>query len=200
MGVEMKLELLKCLTRYYPIGLPYSNAAYPGFKSLLGIVDEKVNSLAAGKRIEPWSDFVGEIASLFPESINDQSYHQSPSLLLSIRLKSISDPPVERRRNMVVGVSLLGAFATIFVTEEFSTSPLSTDKSVLPKTTVWTGNAFGSKEHEKVDTIRTLLSRYYPDHILIPQEVLFRTIIFGAIPHGEDLDSAEQPKFQISGN
>jgi hypothetical protein len=119
--------------------------------------------------------------------------------LLSITLKSISDPPVERKRNLVVGVSLLGAFTTIYFTEEFSTSPLTVDKSVLPKTTVWPGNAFGLKEHEMVHTIRTLLSRYYSAHTLIPQDVLFRTIIFGALPHGEDLDSAllNNPSFKF---
>ncbi|SRR5258706_10604001 len=198
---ELKLEVLSRVKQYYPIGLPYSNQHYAGYKELLGIVERKINDLLKNGRLEIWSSLVEQLGNRFPkDSIQDMAYQQNPNLLLRVILKSTSDNILERTRTVTICISLLSFYYTIFFVEELR--PIGSVRAGFepPVRTVWYSNASCEQEAKYFDLVDNLIRQYYPMHKFIDHYFLFKMEISGGIPHGEDIEigTVQNPSHKYS--
>lgn len=186
---SLRFELLGLVSKYYPVGLPLSGSSYDGTKLLHKAIGDKIKELSDNGRVEPWSELIDKLFSHFEkENVRDMAYLQYPTLAVSIILKNEQDE-LFRTRSIELNISLLGPYYTIFLQEQIQANWINKHGS-FPGTGIWRGDAASNKESEHFGFIRELVKRHYAEHKLVNHQFLFETKIFGAIPHGEDIETA----------
>lgn len=185
---EKSYLLLNEIHKYYPVGLPYKQSTYPGFKKAMVIVKNKINLLILGKKIEPWNTFIDILQESFKqEKFFDLCASQFPSLSFIIILRTTEDLFIERRTKLNLSLSLLCPYFTVYIEEEIIVSPKNGE---IPSITTFkfhrrylTGDEVG-----KIEKVKFLAEKYYPRYTFINYELLSEKVK-GVIPIDEDPQS-----------
>lgn len=116
---KIMLDLLKHIHRYYPVGLPEYYNQPRRMIERDQIVADKINGLIEEKETA-WSLFVIELKKHEWE-LFDMAYIQFPSYVVHIKLKSpdFSTPEILHERELVVVVSLLCPYYTIYYLDTY---------------------------------------------------------------------------------
>ncbi|MGF6924645.1 hypothetical protein QFZ48_000145 [Chitinophaga sp. W2I13] len=116
---EIMLDLLRYIHQYYPIGLPEYYNQPRRMMERDHILANKISDLTEGKETA-WSIFVRELKQHNWELL-DMAYIQFPSYVVRIKLKTpdFSTPEIFHSRELVVVVSLLCPYYTIYYLDTY---------------------------------------------------------------------------------
>lgn len=163
------LDLLKHIHQYYPIGLPeYYNQPRGIMIERDHIVTNKINDLIEGKETA-WSLFVNELKKHDCELL-DMAPIQFPSYVIHIKLKTpdFSTPEILHKRELVVVVSLLCPYYTIYYLDTYRFNTIRAAhhrygptfriafKDLLPE--------FSFDQEALLKEVEELIKRYFPNH------------------------------------
>ncbi|MBL6448969.1 hypothetical protein JMN32_21845 [Fulvivirga sp. 29W222] len=186
MKPETKLDLLQEVHKYYPIGCPLLNHEYPGYKLLLGILENKVNNLITSIEDDTWVSLISELQSNGKFEVYDDSYLQFPNLVARIEL-SKTEAEVSITRTLRLTLSLLTNYYTAFIEEKGTFNRFNNEPGVAPVKLLWYGQQnMSDNERQWLADVKGKVSDHYPDYLFVNHDALLNTNIYGGLPHGED--------------
>ncbi|WP_142688644.1 hypothetical protein [Chitinophaga polysaccharea] len=167
-GDKIMLDLLKYIHQYYPIGLPEYYNQPRRMIERDHIVANKINDLIEGKETA-WSLFVKELKKRDWELL-DMAFIQFPSYVVHIKLKTpdFSTPEILHQRELVVVVSLLCPYYTIYYLDTYRFNTIRaahyrfgpifriTFKDLLPE--------FSFDQEALLKEVEDLTKQYFPSH------------------------------------
>lgn len=180
-------ELLEYIHKYYSIGIPglYN---YPGQSALRSILENKINSLDSQEQT-PWSALVTSLRELFQgDELQDLDYLQFPNYLCYIHVGSQEAGNVIVKTKLVLALSLLCDYYTIFFEDIYTTTSYQVpDPTHAPGLAVVSFESHpGFKTHSKeITELKSLIATKFPGYSYLHHKPLFKTPIAAGIPHGE---------------
>ena len=172
--------------------MPYSNARFPGYQNLLEILSDKINVLIDENRIEPWTSLVDQVKSTFDDyELIDLSFLQQASLTLTVELNSSQNNFLKRSTKLIISISLLGTYYTIFFEENIGPyGPFKTNYA-LPINKIYYKSPSTEIESDIFQKATKLVQEYYSHYTFLNHIFLLSFPITGATPHGEDMETAK---------
>ena len=181
--LDPSLSLIHAVHRYYPIGINILNEQFDGFQELRAIMDSKFKQLSDNA----FSNNIGylreELRNKFREfQIDFDDYKQFPSFSFAIELDQASYPTLQHSVRLVVKISLLINYYTIFF-EEYITnqevfSGLGPARVAIISLRSQTNTRNTNIRTELLDLLQECLQNYhYVDH-----ESLFKLKIHYGLP------------------
>jgi hypothetical protein len=184
---SMLYDLLKLIHQYYPVGLPYRNNGYDGYKSLKTIIGNNCNAQIDGKIVEPWNSLLKKLQHINPEHryMDVSAIAIFPSQKFASNFYT-SDENFTIRRSWLNGViSLIGNYYCVWIEEELITR--MEDGSVqhvakMPRA------GLTEEERKEINEVHDLIKTCYPAYIHVDFDLL-QVKVHGAIPIGEDSET-----------
>ncbi len=183
---EKVITLLKVIHEFYPVGIPTMKMAYPGYSNYNRILTEKINSIM-DNRATPWVNVVENLKAKFGTAVTDMNYLQFPCHLMKIELETESNGPYDFKRFMVVNISLLCDFYTIFI-EDFFRYASYTNQIAKPSTSILFSSKTGEEKYFDglINNVKEKVSLAFPTHERISHKPLFSYKVRGANPYTEE--------------
>lgn len=188
-------ELLKNIYSYYPIGMNSFINKYEGQKQLRKIIENKINALIA-KQNSPWTNLVYDIEKHYPGKVFDMAYLQFPSYQAVINFNSIDNDEYNSTHNLIVVISLLCSYYTIFFESDyrfkaFNSSPELTNYKIF--------SLNSDKKNSSIDlvAIKSEIEKNFDAHSFISHKILFDYKINGGIPYSKTEENLTFSSFPI---
>lgn len=186
-------SLMKTINEYYPVGITAMKPWFAGFEKYTQILTEKIN-LVISKERTPWVDFIEKLQSEFADSILDMDYLQFPCHLVKITLKKEHHSDYEFERYLVVNVSLLCNYYTLFFEDRFRFKDYTND-IIKPSITILFSRKLSEKVHfdDLVTKIESQLVKYFGNYSRINHKLLFDYKVEAVLPYTEGEGEQEVP-------
>src|ERR1700741_3292978 len=113
MNLEKLVDLLQKIYLYYPIGMPQIYKNYPGFKLLQKKIEEKFDGLSDSKDSD-WGQIFLIIEREFKSYKVFDRHYQFPNHFIEIELETLNEYGMERKRSIVIVISLLVDCFTVY--------------------------------------------------------------------------------------
>jgi|GEM_PF-4774683 len=175
----MTSELLERIHYYYPIGMPGRYSDYPGFIKLRSIIEEKIIAIQNNEPT-PFTRLMERIREKYNNlSLNDLSYHQFPSYLFTIELGSSQQQQVEISNRIIVAISLLGNFYTIYVENLYHFSGFKTNKTKIAHHILYNDECNDDETITLIKGLKDLILSSFKDYKYVDHYILFNTYLRG---------------------
>lgn len=197
---SIKIELLKVIYQYYPIGRPYENELYAGYHKLRSIIEDKINLLTKGGQIASWVSVVSDTEKkLECKAVLDMSSYQFPNLVLILVHPESENSGILQKNNTCLVISLLTDYYTIYHQSIFLFKEYLSLEGSVAKTLLYGAKNSNDDEKNIIDNLQIIMSRHYPNHKFVEHDLLFNVKISGGLPHGEDSDTmkSEYPLYNF---
>jgi len=172
-------DLLKAIHSFYPVGINNIMAKYEGLAAFRTILSNKINSVMEGESTS-WSNLVYELGKIFSDRpIMDQSYNQFPSYLLSITFFEKDDGEIKLERRLLVNVSLLCSYYTIFFETRINVK--SNNGGLLPGFAPGVFSLYSTNDpaQNRIDAIKMLVEAHFKGYQFAYHKTLFDYCIEG---------------------
>ncbi|MCF0057486.1 hypothetical protein [Dyadobacter sp. CY356] len=184
---EIFYDLLKVVHTYYPVGFPYSNLGYDGYKKLQSIIVENCQSTMDGSITDPWNSVCKSLEEL---NLNRTYFDASAiAALPSQRFMAIfheSHEGLLHRRTLLTGVvSLLSNYYCVWIEEQLATF---SENGMLNEVVDMHRKQYTIEEKGEIDAVHNIMKTNYPDYIHVEYNLLQKKI-YGALPVGCDPQS-----------
>jgi len=184
---SMLYDLLRLIHQYYPVGLPYRNNGYEGYKLLKTIIGNNCNAQIDGKIVEPWNSLITKLQHINLEHnyMDVSAIAIFPSQKFASNLYT-SDENFTIRRSWLNGaISLIGNYYCVWIEEELITK--MEDGSVQHVVKIPRDGLTG-EERKEINDVHDMIKTCYPAYIHVDFNLL-QVKIHGAIPIGEDSET-----------
>jgi len=181
-------ELLKKVYFFYPIGCWEYRKNYPGYLQIEKIIENKINN-EVNNPTSVFNHFINEVnTEIKGLKIENRSYYQFPNYIANISLKEQVNDIGILKENMIICISLLADFYTIFFEEQFlieSKQKLRIqDKSSFH---IYSFETFLDTENSPiVDIIKKKIASFFPDKKYVSHYLIKNFIVGGFAPYGEE--------------
>jgi hypothetical protein len=195
--MDLVTLLLKDIHNFYPVGLPTLMDTYSGFKSYSKILDEKINCIIENKTTN-WSLLKDQITKISQLELTDFGYNQFPSYIAKIKLPSNKNIDCYTTLELVINISLLCKFYTIYIDKTFWINDVNSKSSGNSKFTILCGLKGNESEkyHIKLSEIEASIKSIFVGYTFVSHKILFNTYIDGVVPYSESLDISK-PQYSI---
>jgi hypothetical protein len=187
---KILIDLLLKVQLYYPIGIPQIYQEYPGYNLFKEKVALKIDDLDNNIKT-PWSDFFTQVEKKFQQyQTFDESYHQFPSYITTIQLEKSKDSEREITKELVINVSLLTDYYTIFFKDSYKYLRYGTDSLRVPPglEIIYYENGTEKTYFDFAAELKNMIQQYFPNHLFVEHYLLFNTEVAGGIIYGQGFD------------
>lgn len=184
---KMKISsLIKAIHQFYPIGTPNLGFEYPGYSDYKLILTDKIMSITENKKTQ-WTGFIKSLEKEYnPSTIIDMNYLQFPCHLARIELKKESNDEYDFEQSIVINISLLCKYYTIFFEEGYKFKNY-TNQIIKPSVSMLFSNKMNGEDYfqKKMLTLKEKLEPFFSDYQNISHRPLFQYKIIGGFPYSE---------------
>ncbi|QJB38771.1 hypothetical protein HF324_13210 [Chitinophaga oryzae] len=181
MSANIPYELLHYVHKYYPIGMPsvYNHPRIKLERDL--IVEKKISDIINDVRT-PWMELINDLKRKELE-IFDMAYTQFPSFMLKIKIQEIGNPfeNISFSRHLILIVSLLCPFYTIFFENEYTVNNVKTEvRQIGPKFRIFYQKLlpeFSFGQEELFSFIQQTTNSHFGSHTFLHHRIPFSHII-----------------------
>ncbi len=193
MNFELLESLLKCVHHFYPIGRSSLAYSYSGCKEQDLILTNKIDELI-DEVTSPWTKLVDELKENFGDAVFDMGYLQFPSYMARIEVGNESQESMSYTRTLVINISLLCPYYTIYYEDAYTFHGFYNDLSPTPPVIVF--RIFFTKKNGKpeipgkeLENVQILIQKYFRQKY-INHRILFDYDVVGGFPRTEDISTA----------
>lgn len=158
-------DFMEAIERYYPKGVNADRKNHSGFQQLLKITEDKNNGAVNGLPIE-WFQFAGEIKNLW-EGYHVVNLPATPFPAYQIRMLQHGEPKPEFARMVILSVSLLVKYYTLFVKEVWKQG--DDDR----KTILSNAGQPDANLSSRISQTKQVVNKYYSDYNFADPQILF---------------------------
>lgn len=177
---ELAQYFLQVIHHYYPIGLPHLSGSYPGFQELQQIQRKKFDAIEHGEP-KAWYDLVEGIRNLWTgHQVFNSVAAQFPCYEASVTLNDTSMTGRHVHSSLMISISLLTRHYAIIVLDYYSY--MGPEDSGVAHTFVCSGTQHHLALDARINELKNLVSKSFPDHAYADHDVLFKYKIHGGYP------------------
>jgi hypothetical protein len=190
MWKEQINRLSKIIYNYYPIGFPYLNLSYVGFREYENILKGRISALQNNED-SPWKKLLSVFQEKYGGKAIEQYSIQFPSYSIQIELHSEASNNFTFSRKIVVIASLLCKYYTVFFEDFYNFNHNETYKGVPPFYRILFSKEKGLNNATEVFTKTVaLVKNNISEYDYISHKLLFDYKVFGGYPYTENQESA----------
>ena len=191
---EQVNELLNRIHYYYPIGQEQLGTNHPGYIDYNKILTSKINNIIEDKKSN-WDELTKLIMGIYKDGFFDMNYLQFPSHIGKIALKNELHQEYDYQQTLVINISLLCNFYTIFFEDTFIYKNYI-DPLPKPKTKILYLNQKKKIEiNHTIEIIQQKIKWLFPEYEYINHKVLFLYEIKAGVPYTDGYEYATPPYF-----
>ncbi len=182
-------SIINDIRKYYALGTPDIAHRYDGYSKIKRIVENKLEMLNTDSNLslEKWGEILYYFKSTFEEfELIDFSYIQAPSLILNIKTLTLSNSYFHFDKSIVLCISLLAKYYTIYCMDRFI--PSIESDSAPPSPTIYARPLRENSSLSKKENINKYLSKTLKEYIFIEHSTIFNAKISGTLPFGVNLE------------
>jgi hypothetical protein len=199
--VQLLTKLLQSVHSYYPIGMPAVFAEYPGYKKLEEIVEKKIDEVSNNIKT-PWYFLIEDIKTKFVKySLFDEGFHQFPSYYAKIEIERSKDGGKEFSRTVIINISLLTDYYTIYFEDFFKYSLYKDNKFGIsrPPTMkiVYCKSCLEKYFLDFIDSLKSVIKQHFPKKEFIDHSILFDHEVDGGTVYGKMLEYVPGKNYSI---
>jgi hypothetical protein len=193
-------ELLLKIYMYYPVGMPHVYRDFPGYKLYMDKLDAKIDMVQAGTNHE-WINFVEAARLKCPSgSLSDLSFQQFPSYIASIVIEKNKNSEREFSCEIVVVVSLLADYYTIYLKDSYKLLNYTYSKEEIYPINyeiLYYESAKNKELLELCDKLKLLLESNFSKYKYVSHHMLLNSEIQDTLLYGRSNDFPHEKKYSI---
>lgn len=183
---QLALFFLKQIQHYYPIGLPNFPDDYPGFQQMQQIQKAKFEAI---EQEEPknWYALVDDVRKQWSGyQVFNAVAAQFPCYELIITLKEESLTGLRKLSSLTLSVSLLVKYYAVIVTDHYVY--YGGEYTGVAHKVVCSGFKNHLELDDKIESLKEIVARHFPDYQYVNHDVLFKYKIHGGFPYHGNYD------------
>lgn len=190
-------NLIQSVKKYYPIELSLSNNDYEGYSALIKIVENKIEQIINNDLPSYFYKFVGDINVYFKGfKIIDECHKQFPNYSFSIKLSDKTSNYIHSNSILVIKLSLLANYFTVFY-EEINTfekfSKFKYKYQPLVYRIYSSNNNVIDPEKAHFDKVIKLIQEYFPSYVFVEHSILFNAKVSNGNPYNQKANKNSTP-------
>lgn len=190
MDKNFLFDLLNEINKFYPVGRPFDNENYAGYKLLKDAIENKIHEIQHnGPLKKKWGHILEGIDEIIKEGdIIDAVSQQFPNLVAIIKLPEKADSLTSFYTMIHINISLLGPYFTVFFERRMK---LKEEAKLKFNPIIYGQENAPEEEIIYYNSIIKLLQKQL-EYKFIDHNVLFSEKIFGICPHQIDKELIEE--------
>ena len=185
---ETVMVLLERVHNFYPIGLPFFNEMYSGYKSLKKILEDKINNVIEANIPNDCQNFIGKMEVEFKRfEVFNKLHRQFPNYSFLVKLMDETLNGIQNTCHLNIKISLLSRHFTVYYEEVsiFKEHLIARHTPVSFKI-ISSTNVKADPNSEYFNKMIEIAKVCFLDYEYVHHKTLFSYPIEGGTPYGVD--------------